>query len=310
MRATENPDANQAGRIHTSGMTSYTSDPARLGEVRLGDGRLLGWAEWGPPDGVPVLLCSGAATSRWLGLHDEVAEALGVRLVSVDRPGLGTSTPAPGRTLADFAHDMRQLVSLRGLGRPAVLANSQGAPFALACAHEGLASALALVSAADEVAAPEFADILPAGLRETVDRTVNDPASAHEFFARFSTDAMWGMVMSNAPQSDLAVFREAGFAAAYRRSLGEAFSQGSAGYARDTVLAMSRWPIPFGHISVPVQIWYGEHDTTHSPDHGQLLAARLPNSRRHTVPNIGAAVLWTHTTQILTQLLRATPPRR
>ncbi|RLK24959.1 hypothetical protein DER29_2923 [Micromonospora sp. M71_S20] len=79
-------------------MSVRVDDPVRPGESRLPDGRLLGWAEWGPPDGVPVLLCPGAATSRWLGFGADVVDALGVRLVSVDRPGLGSSTPAPGRT--------------------------------------------------------------------------------------------------------------------------------------------------------------------------------------------------------------------
>ncbi|MBE1470123.1 hypothetical protein [Kibdelosporangium phytohabitans] len=42
----------------------YVIDPVRLGETRLADGRVLGWAEWGPPGGLPVLLSPGAATSR------------------------------------------------------------------------------------------------------------------------------------------------------------------------------------------------------------------------------------------------------
>jgi pimeloyl-ACP methyl ester carboxylesterase len=127
-----------------SGMNVYTGAPVRLGESRLPDGRLLGWAEWGPRDGTPVLLCPGAATSRWPGFGPEAVDELGVRLVSVDRPGLGASTPLPGRTFADFAADIRRLCELRELGRPAMVGNSQGAPFALACAAAGVVSALAM----------------------------------------------------------------------------------------------------------------------------------------------------------------------
>src|SRR5215208_5647003 len=96
-----------------AGMSMQIEGPARLGESLLPDGRRLGWAEWGPPDGVPVLLCPGAATSRWLGFGAGVVDALGVRLVSVDRPGLGASDAAPGRTLLDWAEDVRQLAALR-----------------------------------------------------------------------------------------------------------------------------------------------------------------------------------------------------
>ncbi|TGZ14472.1 alpha/beta hydrolase [Streptomyces sp. S816] len=284
-------------------MTGCIDVPARQGESALSDGRLLGWAEWGPLDGTPVLLCPGAATSRWLGFGAGVVEALGVRLISVDRPGLGVSTPAPGRTFSDFAGDVRQLCVRRGLERPAVVGNSQGAPFALACAAEGVASALAVVSGADEVARPQFASVLNADLRGLVERTACDPAGAEEFFAGFTADAMWDMVMAGSPGCDLAVYQDPDFAAAYRRALDEAFAQGAAGYARDTVLAMGRWPFALDEIAVPVDIWYGEQDTSHSPDNGALLAARVPGARRHVVPGIGGALLWTHAEPILTRLL-------
>lgn len=284
-------------------MTGRVAVPARLGKSALPDGRLLGWAEWGPSDGTPVLLCPGAATSRWLGFGAGVVEALGVRLVSVDRPGLGVSTPAPGRDFADFAEDMRRLCALRDLGRPAVVGNSQGAPFALACAAGKVASALAVVSGADEVARPEFAATLPADLRGLVERTARDPAGAEEFFAGFTAEAMWNMVMAGSPECDLAVYRHPDFAAAYRRALTEGFTQGAAGYARDTVLAMGRWPFALEELGVPVDIWYGEQDTSHSPDNGALLAARIPGARRHVVPGIGGALLWTHAESILTSLL-------
>ena len=291
-------------------MGAYGEAPDRLGRTRLPDGRLLGWSEWGPPNGVPILLCPGAATSRRLGFGEDVVEPLGVRLVSVDRPGLGVSTPAPGRTFSDFVDDIRRFAALRGLGRPLMVGNSQGAPFALACAEAGVVSALAVVSGSDEVGAPEFATALPAGPRGLVARVASDPVGAEEFLAGFGPDAMWDMVMGTSPECDLAVYRDAGFTAAYRQALAEGFAQGGAGYARDTVLAMGRWPFPLPEITVPVDIWYGERDTGHSPDNGAFLAARIPTARRRVVPEAGGALLWTHSGQILTSLLgRATDGR-
>jgi pimeloyl-ACP methyl ester carboxylesterase len=207
-------------------MSVRIDDPARLGESELPDGRLLGWAEWGPSDGFPVLLCPGAATSRWLGLGADAVAALRVRLVSVDRPGLGVSTPAPGRMFGDFADDIRHLAARRGLGRPAVIGNSQGAPFALACAVEGIAGALALVSGADEVAAPGFADVLPVQLRDVVDKIAFDPIGAEEMFTGFTADAMWSMVTSGSTEADLAVYQDAVFKAAYRQALDEPIRSG------------------------------------------------------------------------------------
>ncbi|GAA4319024.1 alpha/beta fold hydrolase [Actinomadura luteofluorescens] len=283
---------------------TIVADPERLGRIALPDGRVLGWAEWGPEDGAPVLLCPGAATSRRLGFGPDAVHRLGVRLVSADRPGLGASSPSPGRTFADFTTDMRALIASRGLGRPAMVGNSQGAPFALACAVAGLASAVAVVSGADEIAAPEFADALPEELRALVDRVAAEPDDAERFFRGFGADAMWTMVMNGSPASDLDVYGEPVFAAAYRRALDEAFAQGPEGYARDTALAMGRWPFDLSGIDVPVSLWYGEQDTAHSPDNGAALAARIPGARRHTVEGIGGAVLWTHADRILTALTR------
>ncbi|MGI5349853.1 alpha/beta fold hydrolase [Streptomyces sp. CA-250714] len=79
-----------------------------------------------------MLFSPGAATSRSLGFGAGVVDGLGVRLIALDRPGLGASTPAPGRTFADFAADIAAFARARGLDRPAMVGNSQGAPFALA----------------------------------------------------------------------------------------------------------------------------------------------------------------------------------
>ncbi|MGH3695621.1 MAG: alpha/beta fold hydrolase [Pseudonocardiaceae bacterium] len=277
--------------------------PARVGEEQLPEGRWLGWAEWGPPDGVSVLLSPGAATSRHLGFGAEAVVDLGVRLICLDRPGLGASTPAPERSFANFAEDVRLFAAQRGLARPAMVGNSQGAPFALACAAQGVVSALAVVSGADEVAAPPFAGALPEELRRLVDIAVADPTTVEKIFAGFTPQAMWDMVMASSPDCDLAVYQEPTFAAAYRQALEKAFAQGPGGYARDTALAMGRWAIDLSSITIPVDLWYGAQDVSHSPDHGTSLAKRVPGAVRHVVPGIGGAVLWTHAEQILCTLL-------
>lgn len=278
-------------------------DPVRLGETELSGGRKLGWAEWGPADGTAVLLIPGAATSRWLGFGAEVLDPLGVRLISIDRPGLGVSTPLPDHSFFAVAAAIDQLVKARGLDRPAVVGNSQGAPFALAYAVTGLTGPLAIVSGADEVAAPEFAESLPAQPRQLVDLVASDPAAAEVVFAGFDAEAMWHLVTKASPESDLTVYQEPAFEAAYRRAMTEAFGQGPAGYARDTVLAMGRWPFDLSSITTRVDIWYGAQDTSHSPDQGAILAGRIPGACRRLVPGIGGALLWTDAESILRSLL-------
>jgi pimeloyl-ACP methyl ester carboxylesterase len=284
-------------------------EPARLGQHELADGRCLAWAEWGPTDGVPVLLCPGVATGRRLGFGAAVIDSLGVRLISVDRPGLGASEPAPRRTLNDWADDIAELGADLGLGDLAVVGYSAGGPFALACAAAGVVTRAAVVAGADEFAA--FGGALPADLRDLVDAVAADPAAAEESFAEFgSPAALWQLITSFSPDVDLAVYQDPPFEQAFRRALADGFAQGPAGYARDTVLAMSRWPFTAEDVRVPVDLWYGRLDTSpsHSPDHGTTLARRIPTASHHLVQDAGGALLWTHAEQILRSLLSSRTP--
>ncbi|MEV5434084.1 alpha/beta hydrolase [Streptomyces sp. NPDC052701] len=284
-------------------------EPARLGETRLPDGRVLGWAEWGPADGAPVLLCPGAATSRWLGFGGGVVDSAGIRLISVDRPGLGASDPAPGRTLASWATDIRHLVQERALRTPSAVGFSQGAPFALALAADGLVNAVAVVSGSDELAHPRFARSLTPQVREMVEAVAADPGAAEASFAGFgSAGTLWDLIITTSPEADRAVYTDPVFQHAFRRAMDEAFSQGPAGYARDTVLAMGRWPFDPAGIAVPVDLWYGQRDTSpvHSPDLGESLSRMIPTATRHLLP-AGGSLLWTHAEAVLRALLARLP---
>ena len=97
-------------------------------QIRLSDGRLLGYSAPGPPDGFPVLYMHGAIGSpvrRSVELESAIAEYR-LRYLMVDRPGFGASDPAPGRNVAAFAEDVEGLADALGLGRFAVVGCSAG----------------------------------------------------------------------------------------------------------------------------------------------------------------------------------------
>lgn len=290
-------------------MRNGIRDAERSGTLRLQDGRRLAWAEWGPERGTPVLLCPGAATSRSLGFGGDDVDSLGIRLISLDRPGLGGSDPRPGRTLDDWAQDVAEFIASHGLARPAIVGFSQGAPYALACAAAGLVRAAAIVSGTDELARPTMRPRLAPEVRRLVEAVANDPAAVERSFGAFASgDAMWELVVTLSGDDDRAVYTEPTFARAFRRALSEAFTQGPAGYARDTVLAMSPWPFDVAAIAAPVELWYGAKDTSavHSPDLGESLARRIPTAQRHVLADAGGALLWTHAAAVLRSLLART----
>ncbi|MBB5133596.1 pimeloyl-ACP methyl ester carboxylesterase [Thermocatellispora tengchongensis] len=297
-------------------MTYGIREPERTGRTAVSGGRHLGWAEWGPEDGAPVLFFSGAAMGRSLAFGaDSLAPsarggvaARGVRLIAVERPGIGVSDPDPARTLDGWAADVAAFAAARGLGPAAAPAVgfSQGAPFALACAAAGVVPAVAVVSGQDDLTHPAFATLLDPYLRGMLEAIAADPAGfAASFEPTADAEGLWKLIVSTSSDTDRAIYTDPAFEPRYRRCLDEGFAQGPAGYVRDLVLAMSPWPFAVEDIRVPVHLWYGGRDasTVHSPDHGATLAARIPTARHHLLPEAGGSLLWTHAAAILTGLL-------
>jgi pimeloyl-ACP methyl ester carboxylesterase len=71
--------------------------------LRLADGRTLACLELGDPSGAPVLYFHGFPGSRLEARVAATAAAgLGVRLLSVDRPGFGQSTFHPRRRIGSW----------------------------------------------------------------------------------------------------------------------------------------------------------------------------------------------------------------
>ena len=103
-------------------------------ELRLTDGRSLGYAVWGDPQGRPVMFFPGSPSSRLFSPDPAATAEAGVRLVTVDRPGYVRSDPQPHRRILDWPADVQQLAAALDMPRFAVAAHSSGGPYALACA--------------------------------------------------------------------------------------------------------------------------------------------------------------------------------
>lgn len=279
--------------------------PERRDALRLSDGRRLAWSEWGPADGRHVLFCPGAGMSGFLGFGAEDVTDLGLRLVAVDRPGLGGSDPHPAKTLATWTDDVAELVRARGLKAPLAVGFSQGAVFALALGGRGLVAALALAAGQDELGHPRIRPLLHpdvAGMLATVE---GDGAGFQQHVARTATaEWLWGLIAGMSGAHDRALYERPDFADAYRTALAEGFARGAEGYARDLVNALGPWPTRPEDVRVPVDLWYGALDTStvHSPDFGATLAERLPRSTRTVDPDAGGSLLWTRSRDILARL--------
>ena len=83
--------------------------------LELRDGRTLGYSEFGDPGGAPVLNCHGGLVCRFdVEPCARRARGLGARVISPDRPGVGSSDRKPGRATVDWADDARELLDALG----------------------------------------------------------------------------------------------------------------------------------------------------------------------------------------------------
>jgi len=100
--------------------------------AHLADGRTLSYAEYGDSSAEPVFYFHGWPGARYEG---EMFMYPKIRLIAVERPGMGYSDFKAGRTLLDWADDVGELADILGINRFGVLGFSGGSPYAIACAY-------------------------------------------------------------------------------------------------------------------------------------------------------------------------------
>src|SRR4051794_23322192 len=100
--------------------------------VRTSDGRTIGYGEFGDPEGKPIVFLHGLGDSRLTrNPDDRLTASLGVRLVTIDAPGIGLSDVVKRTSVLQSADDVRSVADSLGLDRFGILGWSAGGPRAL-----------------------------------------------------------------------------------------------------------------------------------------------------------------------------------
>lgn len=113
--------------------------------AKLSNGHALGYAVYGAqdPNTATVFYFHGLLSSRLeAAILSQPAAQLGLRIISIDRPGFGLSTFQPNRSVLSFTSDVQELADYLRVPAFSILANTGGAPYALACAKMLLTSRL------------------------------------------------------------------------------------------------------------------------------------------------------------------------
>ncbi len=103
--------------------------------MTLVDGRQLTWQEFGLPGGKPVLYFHGGGSSSLeAGIFHRDAVRNDIRLIATNRPGTDGSSLCPGRPVAGYAEDLRQLLDRLKIDSFACFGESNGGMVSLAVA--------------------------------------------------------------------------------------------------------------------------------------------------------------------------------
>jgi len=278
---------------------------ARVSESsRLQDGRTLSYAEYGVPDGRPVVWCHGLPGSRLdlsIGAGPELVSELGLRVLAPDRPGFGRSDPHPGRSYASYADDVRQLADACGIGRFAVLGysgGSGGSGYALSCAAalSHRVDSVGIVSGAGPRSTPRFSTglwrtdkvmlllsrWLPVAARAALRSAARDVRSKPETFLRTLRKDL------SASPHDVELLKEPDAAQRILTAFTEATALGPDGCVLDWALWRRPWQVDLATAADrPIHLWHGDQDPVIPAHHSRHLQALLPGAQLHAWPGEG-----------------------
>jgi pimeloyl-ACP methyl ester carboxylesterase len=290
--------------------------------VTLRDGRKLGYAEYGDPDGEPVIYFHGLMTSRLDGRWFEPeAKKQGIRLIGTDRPGIGLSDLQGGRTIGDWPEQVRQLADQLGLERFAVIGVSAGGPHVSACAAampERLTAAGVISGAGPAGVAEAYPQMgwfrrVVGGLWMRVLVWLRFPMAF--FFSLLVRGVKSGReapawMLRGMPPRDRAIMTNPELRDDFRDGMLESFRQGTGGNVHELSMHTKPWDFRLENIRMPVLLWHGDDDKIVPVSVGRYVAEKIPECGATFFPDEGHLLVMEHTGEILEAIRAAAAERR
>ncbi len=255
------------------------------------DGSTIGYFDYGPADGTPLLFFHGwPSTGRQAAALAPLAHQYDLRIISPDRPGIGSSTRCPGRTFTSILPELEMLLRSLEIDTFYAVGVSGGGPYALAVAHGWPTRVLAAVSCSG---APPLAEV---GARRHLHWAYRSLLACQRFSPRLLRQllrlpvwaARWQppwplmrpLLCFMPPRDRLALGDEANFHLYYPCFTG-AMRSGHDAVCDDGECYIAPWPFDPAEIRVPTHIWHGSQDVNFHHSLAAALAARIPHAQFH-----------------------------
>jgi pimeloyl-ACP methyl ester carboxylesterase len=269
------------------------TSPRLEGNAWLADGRKMSFAEYGNPGGRPVVWLHGTPGGRRQIPQEAriAAQETNLRLICIDRPGCGHSTPHQYDNVLEFASDLECVVDLLGIDEFAMVGLSGGGPYVLASAYALFprVKAAAVLGGVAPSVGPDAAEGGPVKLTAQLQPLLvhlRTPLAATlttlvGLFRPLGTPAIiaYGRL---SPEGDRRVIARPEIRAML---LDDIFKPGRLHAAiYDLGLFGREWGFRVEDVKIPIRWWHGDADHIIPFRHGQHMVKLLPDAELFVMP--------------------------
>jgi pimeloyl-ACP methyl ester carboxylesterase len=221
------------------------------------------------------------------------AEKQQIRLIGIDRPGIGSSTPHQYATVAAFADDMRTIADTLGIDKFEVIGLSGGGPYTLACAAAmpdrvvaaGVLGGVAPASGPDAIGGGVMAlGTLVAPLLRFAGYPIRLAAVSLVRMIRPVAEPALYMYARVSPEADRRLLVRPEFKAMFLDDLLNGSRKQLAAPFADIIVFARHWGFRLDEVKVPVRWWHGDRDHIVPFAHGQHVVAKLPDAQLYHLP--------------------------
>lgn len=292
--------------------------PRLEGSVAVSNGRRLSFAEFGTPHGDAVIWMHGTPGGRrQVPVEARLYAAQNnLRIIGIDRPGTGTSTPHLYENVLAWTQDLSALADNLGIDTLRIIGLSGGGPYALA-AGAALPERVEGVGVLGGVAPTVGPDAIRGGLvnlapiaapvisltRVPLSYALAAGIRVVRPLAGVGIDAYAAVQ----PRGDRELLSRPEFRAMFVDDLlnGARFQLGAP--LADIILFTRHWGFEAADVKTPVYWWHGDADHIIPHQHGVHMAERLPHATFATIDGESHLGGMGVATDVLSSLMDLTP---